>query len=718
MTSTTLSRDIQDLYLELLLANNNEADSLSAALLKLAAVVQNAQIAGDAAIAATTSRLIESVDAARTSAVPEQAVPLLLEGLKDLETKLAATPEPSVSLTSSTASSGNSLAEDPELLGDFVLEAREHLSVVETQLLGLEQNPDATEPTHACFRAIHTIKGIAGFLDLHAIREVSHEAETLLDSLRNGLLKVNGTLIDVLLRSSDFLRQEVTAVEALLAGKPREPQLDYQPLLQALRESKSNRGDDKGPANQLVSATPPLVLVAPKVLESEPSKPVVAEELFPEAGPVPVQSKTEVAPAPAPRSEAPATTSVASSPVASAAKKAADPKQATVSRSVKVDMEKLDYLADMVGELVVTQSLLRPENSAADTDSPMARNLAQLARITAEVQKTTMSMRMVPIGQTFQRLSRLVRDVSRQVGKNIELEVSGEEIELDRSMVEELADPLMHMVRNSIDHGVEDSEQRRKSGKNPVGRIFLQARHDAGQVQIEISDDGRGLNRDRILAKARDKGLVDATAILTDSEIYNLIFEPGFSTAEKVSDLSGRGVGMDVVRKQIQKLRGRVELRSTPGQGLTFLLRLPLTLAIIDGLVISVSGNRYIIPVPTVREILHPNKEMLFTVEGRSEMVMVRERMLPMVRLSRWLKLQNTTESGASTLGVLIVLDGQSKTFCLAVDKVLGKQEVVIKSLGEFLQEVPGVAGGAILGDGRVGLILDVDALGGRPVDA
>jgi two-component system, chemotaxis family, sensor kinase CheA len=371
----------------------------------------------------------------------------------------------------------------------------------------------------------------------------------------------------------------------------------------------------------------------------------------------------------------------------------------------------------MVGELVVTQSLLRPENaSVAAADSPLARNLAQLARITAEVQKTTMSMRMVPVGQLFQRLSRLVRDVSRQVGKAIDLELSGEEIELDRSMVEELADPLMHMIRNSIDHGIEDPAERKGAGKSPTGRIFLQARHDAGQVQIRVSDDGRGLNRDRILAKAAQKGLVDPNAQISDADIYNLIFEPGFSTAETVSDLSGRGVGMDVVRRQIQKLRGRVDLRSTPGEGTTFLLRLPLTLAIIDGLVISLASNRYIIPVPTVKEILHPNEDMVFTVEGRAEMIKVRERMLPLVRLARWLKLDQSRPKLSD--GILIVLEAQGKTFCLAVDKVLGKQEVVIKSLGELLQEVQGVAGGAILGDGRVGLILDVDAIAGRPADA
>ena len=717
MTNTSLSRDIQDLYLELLLANNNDADSLSAALQKLSAVVQDAQTRGATVIAGKTSKLIQSVDAVRQSTNHQDAVPILMDGLKTLEAEFAdlegnAPPQPVENAPAAKPS--NSLAEDPELLQDFVLEAREHLSVVETQLLLLEQNPADAEPTHACFRAIHTIKGIAGFLDLHDIRAVSHEGETLLDNLRNGVLTVSPALIDVLLRTADFLQQEVTAVEAQLAGVPRQPQTDHQQLLQSLREAKTpalpqltNPATEAAPAGKQVAADDSVLLFSDAPKEA-------SREQLPATEVVPV-IETVPPPVSAPQSPS-AALAQPSAPVKNAVENKKNSENKGVSRSVKVDMEKLDYLADMVGELVVTQSMLRPENSSNTTaDTPLARNLAQLARITAEVQKTTMSMRMVPVGQLFQRLSRLVRDVSRQVGKAIDLELSGEDIELDRSMVEELADPLMHMIRNSIDHGIEDPEQRKISGKKPIGRIFLQARHDAGQVQIQVSDDGRGLNRDRILQKAAQKGLVDPNLPITDAEIYNLIFEPGFSTADKVSDLSGRGVGMDVVRRQIQKLRGRIDLRSTPGQGSTFLLRLPLTLAIIDGLVISVASNRYIVPVPAVKEILHPTQEMFFTVQGRAEMVKVRERMLPLIRLSRWLKFESSSSSLAD--GVLIVLDSQGKTFCLAVDKVLGKQEVVIKSLGELLQEVLGVAGGAILGDGRVGLILDIDAIAGRPAD-
>ena len=692
MNTQSLNRDIQDFSLELLLTSEGvcDAESLSVALQRLAAIVHNAAQVGAESVVGPANRLIQSVESVRNSMPPKDVLPILLEGLKTLEVSES---NPNVSVPavpeSRPSSQDNSLAQDPELLQDFILEAREHLSVVEAQLLTLEQNPGESEPTHACFRAIHTIKGVAGFLELDAVREVSHEAETLLDELRNGRLAVTPAFIDVMLKTADFLHQEVAAVEALLAGLPRREQANRLSLIQNLRAMKNQEAK---PAEQLLTAIPAVPSSSVESVAAPLSNNDIAT---PENCPTP--------------KEEPMVSAAANKPVR-------ETKQATASaaRSVKVDMEKLDYLADMVGELVVTQSMLQPQQGTGGfvQDSPMARNLTQLARITSEVQKTAMSMRMVPVGQLFQRLSRLVRDVSRQVGKTIELELSGEEIELDRSMVEELTDPLMHMVRNSIDHGIESPEQRKESGKGPVGRIFLKAKHEAGQVQIEISDDGRGLDRNKILAKARQKGLVDPAASLTDAEVLNLIFEPGFSTAEKVTDLSGRGVGMDVVRKQIQKLRGRVDLRSALGQGTTFFLRLPLTLAIIDGLVVMLGGERYILPISAVREVLHPNKKMVFTVEGNQEMAMVRDRLLPLVRLYRWLKVQPRSENLLD--GILVVVEAQGKTYCLAVDELLGKQEVVIKSLGKFLESAPGIAGGAILGNGRVGLILDPDAVAGR----
>jgi two-component system chemotaxis sensor kinase CheA len=334
------------------------------------------------------------------------------------------------------------------------------------------------------------------------------------------------------------------------------------------------------------------------------------------------------------------------------------------------------------------------------------RNLAQLTRVTEEVQKTAMSMRMVPIGRLFSKMERLIRDLARKSGKQIELRTAGEHAELDRNIVEELADPMVHMIRNSVDHGLEAPEERVARGKPPMGRINIEAHHEAGCILIRITDDGRGLDPKRILAKARERGLVADNARLSDEEIFRLIFQPGFSTAEKVTDISGRGVGMDVVSRHIQKLRGRIEIKSTLGQGCTFVLRLPLTLAIIDGLVVGVGNERYIVPIFSMREMFSSNADTRFTIEGKSEMVLFRGTLLPVVRLCNKFRIESAGEGH-----VLIVIQGRDREFCLAVDQLIGKQEVVIKNLGTCFQNLPGIAGGAILGDGRVGLILDVDTL-------
>jgi two-component system chemotaxis sensor kinase CheA len=305
-------------------------------------------------------------------------------------------------------------------------------------------------------------------------------------------------------------------------------------------------------------------------------------------------------------------------------------------------------------------------------------------------------------------MTRLVRDLARKSGKLAELELAGEDVELDRTIVEEIADPLVHMLRNSVDHGLEPPEERAAAGKPAAGRIHLSAWHMAGQIVIEIRDDGRGMDRERILAKARARGLVGPAEQLSDGEVWQLIFHPGFSTAEKVTDVSGRGVGMDVVRRHVEKLRGRVEIDTKPGAGTQFLIKVPLTLAIIDGLVVHAGGERYIVPIYSVREIFKAAPESVFTVEGKGEMALVRDRLLPVVRLARRLGIARTEGAGE---GLMIVGESEGIQFCLAVDSLAGKQEVVIKSLGGMFGRVRGIAGGAILGDGRVGLILDMAAL-------
>jgi two-component system, chemotaxis family, sensor kinase CheA len=345
----------------------------------------------------------------------------------------------------------------------------------------------------------------------------------------------------------------------------------------------------------------------------------------------------------------------------------------------------------------------------------LARNLSQLARVTGEVQRTAMAMRMIPIGQLFQRTARLVRDLSRKAGKKVELETRGDDTELDKSIAEELADPLLHMVRNAVDHGFETPAERQAAGKRDPARLLLAAYHQGGRIIIEVADDGRGLDRDKILRKARDRRLID-TEPHTDTEVFNLIFEPGFSTAEQVTDVSGRGVGMDVVRKHVQKLRGRIEVTSQRGLGTTFLLKLPLTLAIIDGLIVGVGKYRYIVPIHTVRELFRPKPDDLSTVNGRGEMALVHDRLLPVVRLYQRFGIQPRFEDPCQA--VMVVSENDGRWFCLMVDELVGKQEVVIKSLGEKLKNIQGVAGGTILGDGRVGLILDMNGIYKAKTDA
>ncbi len=584
--------------------------------------------------------------------------------------------------------SANPLASDPELIGDFILESREHLTAIELQLLTLDQDPSNSEALHAIFRGFHTIKGMAGFLDLDAVRDLAHEVETVLDLARNAKLAITSAIIDRILESKDYLNVWMTELEAMLqTGKtPAGPEARW--LLESIRGLVT--GAPAIPAGER-AAEPE----APR----EPGTPGLAELARQVAAPPPAEVPSET-PAETPAAESAEVAKVAEARPAGA-------------RSIKVETAKLDYLVDMVGEMVISQSLVRHDPDLATGLKPrLARNLSQLARITDDIQRTAMSMRMIPVGQLFQKTSRLVRDLSRKAGKLVELELAGEETELDRNIVEELADPLMHMVRNSVDHGIETPEERIKAGKPAQAHVTLKAGHQAGHIVIQISDDGRGLQREKILRKAREKNLIEAGAPeMPDSEIFALIFHPGFSTADKITDVSGRGVGMDVVRKQVQKLRGRVDVISKAGQGTTFLLKLPLTLAIIDGLVVGVGDQRYIVPIFAVREMLKPAEEAISTIHGRQEMAMVRGTLIPVIRLHRRFHVQPRYEQPWECL--LIVAESGTKLFCLMVDELIGKQEVVIKSLGEGMRNIPGVAGGAILGDGRVGLILDPEGLFG-----
>jgi len=562
-----------------------------------------------------------------------------------------------VSQTPSSAS--YQLSRDPELVSDFLLESKEYLSSIETTLLRLEANPSDAEAIHNMFRAFHTIKGLAGFLEYAAIQQTAHEVESALDLARSGKLAICARTVNVILAAKDYLSASMASIEKAGGESP----LDSE-LLSRIQWLSMPGGSDEPSAD--------LAMLS-KVAAERENLPGVA---------------------------------VPQAPIVAAT-------HGRETRSVKVDTNKLDALVDMVGEMVIAQSLIRHDPDLVSLDRPrLSRNITQLARITDEVQKTAMSMRMVPVRGLFQKMSRLVRDLGLKSGKRVALRTEGDDTELDRHIVEELADPMMHMVRNAVDHGIEPGLERQAGGKRDEGRIDLRARHQSGRILIEIADDGRGLNYEKILAKAHSLGLIGEGERPAEADVFNLIFHPGFSTAETVTDVSGRGVGMDVVRKQIMKLRGRVEIQSVSGAGTTFSIKLPLTLAIIDGLVVAGGREKFIVPLGMVREVLQLRPDMLFTVEGRNEMVLARGHLLPMVRLCRHFGIEPRSENAAD--GVVVVVEGDSRRYCLLVDELVGKQEVVIKALGDLFKSVRGLAGGAILGDGRIGLVLDAEAIGGE----
>ncbi|PWU09386.1 MAG: hypothetical protein C5B50_27555 [Verrucomicrobia bacterium] len=377
---------------------------------------------------------------------------------------------------------------------------------------------------------------------------------------------------------------------------------------------------------------------------------------------------------------------------------------------MKVDTQKLDSLMDLVGEMVIAQSLVVQSDDLATVKSEqLTRDLSNFCRITKDLQRIAMSVRMVPIRPAFQKMNRLVRDLTARLDKQVELVITGEETELDRTIVEEISDPLVHMIRNAIDHGIERPEMRLERGKPARGRIWLSAYHQGGSIVIEVKDDGNGLDRERILAKAIQRGLVKSGEPLSDNEVFSLIFAAGLSTAELVSDLSGRGVGMDVVQRNIEKLRGKIEIASTSGQGSTFKIFLPLTMAIIDGLVVAIGEQRYIIPTLSVSESFRPSATMVHTIQGRGEMIQVRGRLRPLLRLYQELGITPTSSHLAD--GLVVVVESGGAARCIFVDRLIGKQEVVIKTLGETIRQSRFVAGAAILGDGCVSLILDPQAL-------
>ncbi len=633
-------------------------------------------------------KFLEKTDAVIGDAISENAVSESNVPENNAATKTGAPGEIPEKKISSKAEEPIQI-QDESLTRDFIAEGLEYIEEIEVNILNLENEPENKDFINAIFRPFHSIKGVASFLNLEKIRGLAHNLESLLDKARNGEIAVTPSLIDVVLDGADALKALIGQLRDILEGKKGESvDLDIPSL--ELRIHKIEQGFD----TELGAKKIGQILVDDgfisegtleqtlKLTELSPDK-KLGQSLIEEGIVKPKQ-------------------------VAQALRKQVD--QVNDLTTVRVDTIKLDDLIDMVGELVITQSMIQQDlKNQLNADKGLTRNIAQFFRITSSLQRVSTSMRMIPIKQTFQRMSRLVRDLAKNAGKNISVELVGEDTEIDRNMVDEIYNPLVHMVRNSVDHGLETSEERAKSGKPEKGMITLKAYHRGGNIVIEIADDGRGLDKEKILNKAIKSGTVQNPETITDLEIYKLIFLPGLSTAEKVTDVSGRGVGMDVVKRAVEKLRGKIEIESNLGCGTTFITRFPLTLAIIDGMIVKVGTESYILPTISIRQALRPVRENYNNVVGRGEMINAMGQLMPLIKLYELFNIEPEYKDPWDA--IVVVVDSESGSRCLMVDKIIGKAEVVVKSLGEGLKNVKGIAGGAILGNGRIGLIIDTEGL-------
>lgn len=596
------------------------------------------------------------------------------------------------------------LSDDNELLQEFYGEAVDHLEAIESGVLVLEDLPEDPENLNNVFRAFHSLKGVSGFLHLAPIQKMAHEVEFLLDLARSGKLVLDSSHITLILKSKDALQVLVDQVGlALNQGILPTDVVPVNHLVLAIQQAIAAGKGDSNPAAD--AAGPPASDTDPGGFFAKMETGTDMESATGDR-PQPAAKPAENGSDPGNGKGAPQGTA---SPVRTTAR-GGNSDYATI----RVNTLKLDNLMDMVGELVIVESQLLESSRASrddrDDNSPFHRNLSQLKRITKELQHTSMALRMVPVKPTFQKMGRIVRDLARNMGKEVHFITTGEDTELDRNVIEQIGDPLMHMVRNAVDHGLESTEERIAAGKPEVGTLSLNAYHAGGNIVLELKDDGGGINTEKVLAKAVERGLITPDQDLSLREIQNLIFRPGFSTADKVTEVSGRGVGMDVVRRNIESLRGTVEVESREGEGSTFKIKLPLTMAIIDGLIVRAGNDRFILPTTSVRVAIRPKKNDLGKVQGRYEVIDFRGSSVPIVKLSEIFNLPEAVRDPLQ--GIVVILESFGKPIGLLVDEMVGKQEVVIKNLGGILGQIQGVSGGAILGDGEIALILDPPALG------
>ncbi|MFH0995938.1 MAG: chemotaxis protein CheA [Pseudomonadota bacterium] len=581
---------------------------------------------------------------------------------------------------------------DTDLIGEFVAEANDLIARAEEALLELEVDPEDMDAVGTVFRAFHTIKGTSAFLELSLLSEMGHHAESLLSRVRDKEIRYQGGYADLALRSLDMLKTLMHSVEKALGGDPLIKPEGYDALMDVLMNPEAAGVSEE--RDEVASPRIGDILVAQGKADRQ-SIEMLAQDYSEE-----------------PLGMAAIKTGTASvNDVAQALRtqeRMKGPKQ-IVETSVRVSTDRLDRLIDMVGEMVIAHSMVAQDNVVIQaTNYELLKKVNHTSKIVRGLQDLSMSMRMVPLKATFQKMARLVRDVARKVGKNVTFVTEGEDTEIDRNLVDVINDPLVHMVRNAVDHGIESPEVRKKNGKPPNGTVKLSAFHSAGSVVVQIIDDGKGLDRNAILAKAIERGMVTDSSAVCDRDVCNLILEPGFSTAEVVTDVSGRGVGMDVVKKNIESLRGQVEITSEPGKGSVFRMSLPLTLAIIDGMVLRAGQETYVIPTVSIVRSIKPDPKDISTVFNKGRVLSLQGKLIPLYRLTRLYDIEDSSEDHEE---LVVVIEDDGNQAGLIIDELVGRQQVVIKTLGETMQKIPGISGGAIMPNGRVGLIVDIAGL-------
>ena len=587
--------------------------------------------------------------------------------------------------------------EDQELLEGFLAETTELLEKLDDDLISLEKNPEDADLMNRIFRSIHTVKGASSFLGFDSLVKVTHKTEDVLNRLRKSELTLTSEIMDVVLEAVDLVK---TLVGDIKAGEIVERELD-DTILKLIPFLSENA----------VEAT---VLAPVFALKEEDAEPAAEAASQPEAAAAqpspPQQPETTLPQTVAPKAKAVSTAPQIKEPAKPAPRGG---EELADNSTVRVDVKRLDDLMNQVGELVLERNRMIQLHSdyqsgldPAGFGDDFGKLSKRLNFVTSELQMQVLKMRMLPVEKVFKKFPRIVRNLARDLGKEVDLQIVGEETELDRSVVDEIGDPLIHLIRNALDHGLETPDQRLEAGKSRTGTVVLSAAHEGNQIVISIKDDGRGIDPERVSRKAIEKGLLteEQLANMGASEILDLLFLPGFSTKDQATDLSGRGVGMDVVRTNIRKLNGIIEIKNDLGRGSEFILKLPLTLAIIQSLLVEVESEVYSIPLSSVIETLRVSGQEFHMVGGQ-EVLKLRDSVLPLLRLQR---IFNCAERYADrdTYYVVIVGVGE-KRIGLVVTRLLGQQEVAIKSLGKFLANLPGIGGSTIMGDGRVALIVD-----------